>query len=495
MAEVRVQLPPVSTANARNNNLADENVSGNGSLMEERCDCITGCAGSTPARIPSLLMNNQNGISTEDWEACLRVLQIVAKDPALAAGEERFKALVAKVHREGKRGVRRGKQQHRQEADCQTKAETGLVRAHRGEKFEENALHWGRLQAPALCYICKQAYTHVHPWYHLLCPDCADLNAAKRQQRADLTGRRALVTGGRIKIGFGLALRLLRDGADVLITTRFPADAARRFAAEPDNAQWQARLRIAGLDLRHLPTVERFADALLAEEPALDILVNNAAQTVRRPPAFYQHLLAAEEAAQALLPASVTASVLPDAEELELAPYFPPGLYDADGQQLDTRPLHSWRLRLGEIDTREMLEAQLVNAAAPFILNSRLKPLLMRSAFERRFIVNVSAMEGQFGRGSKTVFHPHTNMAKAALNMMTRTSARDYAQSGIYMNSVDTGWVTDENPHPQKTREGAGGAGLLDAPGCIEDAVARIYDPIVHVASNDACRTPAPATS
>ena len=417
---------------------------------------------------------NQADISKEDWETCLRVLQIVSEDTALAAGDDRFKALVAKIHREGKRGARREGEEQRRAADRQTKAETGLVRAQRGEETDQT-LKWGQLQTPATCYICKAAYTRVHPWYHLLCPECAEFNAAKREQRADLCGRRALVTGGRVKIGFGLALRLLRDGAEVLITTRFPADAAKRFAAEPDYESWRKRLRVVGLDLRYLPSVEVFAQKLLAEEPALDILVNNAAQTVSRPAAFYKHLLEAEEVNSPL--ALLEASRLSASEEMDLARYFPLGLYDADGQQLDTRPMHSWRLRLEEVGLREMLEVQLVNVAAPFLLNSRLKPLLLRSAFERRFIINVSAMEGQFGREHKTGFHPHTNMAKAALNMMTRTSAPDYAQRGIYMNSVDTGWVTDENPYPQKmSAQERGFWTPLDA----ADAVARIYDPIAQ---------------
>lgn len=419
----------------------------------------------------------QSGVPKEDWETCLRVLQTVSEDTALAAGDERFKALVAKIHREGKRGARREGEGQRRAADRQTKAETGLVRSQRGEEIPsgQSGLKWGRLQTPASCYICKAAYTRVHPWYHLLCPDCAEFNAAKREQRADLSGRRALVTGGRIKIGFGLALRLLRDGAEVLVTTRFPADAAKRFDAEPDCDNWRERLRIMGLDLRHLPSVEEFAQKLLAEEPALDILVNNAAQTVSRPAAFYKHLLEAEGANSPV--ALLEAGKLLASEERDVARYFPPGLYDADGQQLDTRPVHSWRLRLEEVGLREMLEVQLVNAAAPFLLSSRLKPLLIRSEFERRFIVNVSAMEGQFGREHKTVFHPHTNMAKAALNMMTRTSAADYAKSGIYMNSVDTGWVTDENPYPQKmSAQERGFWTPLDA----ADAVARIYDPIAR---------------
>ena len=208
-------------------------------------------------------------------------------------------------------------------------------------------------------------------------------------------------------------------------------------------------------------------------EPSLDILINNAAQTIRRPPAFYQHLLAAERGLPLLESGPEVLEELPD-----VADFFPVGRYDTDGQQLDTRPLNSWRLRLEDVDAVEVLEVQLINAVAPFLLNARLKPLLLRSPFARRFIINVSAMEGQFACESKTIFHPHTNMAKAALNMMTRTSAAGYAQDGIYMNSVDTGWVTDKNPLPRWThiQEACGFWTPLDA----TDGMARVYDPIVR---------------
>ena len=68
-----------------------------------------------------------------------------------------------------------------------------------------------------------------------------------------------------------------------------------------------------------------------------------------------------------------------------------------------------------------MLEVQLVNAVAPFILCARLKPLMLRAPGRDKHVVNVSAMEGIFSRGTKTDRHPHTNMAKAALNMLTLT--------------------------------------------------------------------------
>jgi NAD(P)-dependent dehydrogenase (short-subunit alcohol dehydrogenase family) len=155
---------------------------------------------------------------------------------------------------------------------------------------------------------------------------------------------------------------------------------------------------------------------------------------------------------------------------------FPAGELDADLQQIDLRPHNSWRAQLADVPTVELLEVHLVNAVAPFVLSSKLKPLMLRHRTFDKHIVNVSAMEGQFYRDHKTDKHPHTNMAKAALNMLTRTSAVDYARDGIYMNSVDTGWVTDEDPAAiaERKREVHGFHPPLD----IVDGAARICDPI-----------------
>ena len=157
--------------------------------------------------------------------------------------------------------------------------------------------------------------------------------------------------------------------------------------------------------------------------------------------------------------------------------FFPEGRLDQDLQQVDLRERNSWRLLLAEVSSVELLETQLVNAVAPFVLNARLKPLMLRSPERDKHIVNVSAVEGQFYRRHKTTRHPHTNMAKAALNMMTRTSAADYRADGIHMNSVDTGWVTDEDPVHFAERKTAehGFRPPLD----IVDGAARIVDPII----------------
>jgi NAD(P)-dependent dehydrogenase (short-subunit alcohol dehydrogenase family) len=156
---------------------------------------------------------------------------------------------------------------------------------------------------------------------------------------------------------------------------------------------------------------------------------------------------------------------------------FPEGRLDQDLQQVDLRGRNSWRLTLAEVPAVELLETQLVNAVAPFVLNARLKPLLAAVPTRDAHVVNVSAMEGQFYRRFKTEKHPHTNMAKAALNMLTRTSAADYVRDGIYMNAVDTGWVTDEDPAviARHKTEVHGFHPPLD----IIDGAARIVDPII----------------
>lgn len=362
-----------------------------------------------------------------------------------------------------------------------------------------------QLTGARFCYVCKRPYTSVHFFYDSMCSDCGDLNHRKRGELCDLRGRVALVTGGRVKIGRQIVLKLLRCGARVVVTTRFPADAARRYAELPEAGEFAGRLEIHGLDLRHTPSVERLGRELSVSLDRLDFLVNNACQTVRRPPAFYAHMMEGERQAAALLaptarvllaetrgsprdaraaPGRLVPALAAELSQLALDPddvrhdrsLFPDAIFDADEQQVDLRKVNSWRLRLHEVATPELLEVQLVNAIAPYVLIARLRPLMERVVTPDKHVVNVSAMEGQFGRGTKTDRHPHTNMAKAALNMLTRTSAQDLLRSGIHMNSVDTGWVTDEDPVEIALRkEQEGFQPPLDA----VDGAARVCDPIV----------------
>jgi NAD(P)-dependent dehydrogenase (short-subunit alcohol dehydrogenase family) len=378
------------------------------------------------------------------------------------------------------------------------------------------------LITPRACYICKQEFKRLHFFYDALCPVCAEFNYQKRFQRADLSGQVALITGSRLKIGYQAVLMMLRSGARVIATTRFPHDSALRYSKEPDFTQWSDRLHIYGLDLRHTPSVEIFCDYISRKYERLDILVNNAAQTVRRPPGFYAHLIENEnisfedldERARLILGdfwecksklfgkfnksaqtetklalawsqkmpgvgiyACAGLSQIPYTHDYTLAvnKVFPQGKLDADLQQVDLRKTNSWRLCLGEVPTAEMIEIQLVNAIAPFVLCNKLSQMMKRQETGCKHIVNVSAMEGKFSRYIKTERHPHTNMAKAALNMLTHTSSRELAKYGIFMNSVDTGWVTDEDPAhfsqaKQKNHD-------FQPPLDIVDGAARVCDP------------------
>lgn len=348
------------------------------------------------------------------------------------------------------------------------------------------------------CFICHAKFGLLHHFYDQLCPECAKFQWTKRHVTANLEGRIAIVTGGRVKIGFHTVLKLVHAKCKVIVTTRFPCDSAERFAAQPDFHEWKHLLEIYGLDLRQLDSLEKFCDHMNENYPALDILINNACQTIRRPAAYYKPLVVREaildknnsqdSPGTALVQSyegqmrSAEASQLQLCVEdsLKVGGIALPGQTDVNGHLVDLRDKHSWVLRLHEIETPEIAEVFCINALAPFILNRKLKPLMQKSTFKRKFIINVSAMEGKFYR-YKSKNHPHTNMAKAALNMMTRTSAQDYETDGIYMNSVDTGWINDENPvekakaHANKTD--------FQTPLDEIDAAARLLNPILEYCS------------
>ena len=486
-------------------------------------------------------------ITPEELERCIALMKSILEDRSrlselpdelriafmMAAG--RVSRPTRDENRKSAKAFRRIVRKKEQGHDREVRAATEIRTARRAEVFTAppqlvggtapaSAEDVRELKNPRACYVCKAEFTRLHFFYDAMCTDCAELNYAKRFQTASLEGRVALITGARIKIGFQAALMMLRAGARVIVTTRFPRDAATRFSREADFGKWGTRLEIHGLDLRHAPSVELFARYLTQTKDRLDILINNAAQTVRRPAGFYTHMLELEERpfdslvpeVQSLLRgheackgamamgssghalvsggatgfvawtgdgpgvgirASAQLSQVPCAydDATHDAEIFPVGKADADLQQIDLRPVNSWRLKLADVPSPEMLEVQLVNAVAPFILCSKLKPLMMRHPTGEQHIVNVSAVEGQFSRRTKTDKHPHTNMAKAALNMMTLTSAPDYAAEGIFMNAVDTGWVTDEDPAALSARKQE--MHDFQPPLDIVDGAARVCDP------------------
>ena len=380
------------------------------------------------------------------------------------------------------------------------------------------------------CYICREQYHEGerHSFYPRMCRSCGDFNLRKRQQTADLRGRYALVTGGRVKIGFEIAVSLLRAGCHVIVTTRLPNDALKRFAAESDFETFRNRLEFEGIDLRFTSDIEALCTKLKKRLPKLDILINNAAQTIRRPPQFYQHLLADETKPpnlvlprlfpnsqtdvkfltnpenesmkeQVTLTTSVddklralgeygdlgrsakqTQLVLAKEDEPGFYPeaMFPAGKLDAHQQQLDLRPLNSWIARPEQISVVELAEVHTVNAMAPFLLFTGLLPLLRQSTTksstqQHAFVIMVTAEEGTFNRYRKYNTHVHTNMAKAAMNQITRSCAERYAkQDRILINSVDTGWVDDMTPVGMPRRK------AFQAPLADPDGAARVLDPV-----------------
>ncbi len=481
----------------------------------------------------------------DDIQRCVEIIQALGANSLQLVhlpAEQRVQLIMAagrlsrpdknEIHKRN-RDCRKLKRQKVVDHERKVRAGTGIRSARQAAVFTapeqlvlpapQAAAERPELVNPGSCYVCKAPYTRVHFFYDSMCPQCAEFNYAKRFQTASLVGQVALITGSRLKIGYQASLMMLRAGARVIATTRFPVDSALRYAREKDFTEWGDRLHIYGLDLRHTPSVEIFCRFMEHKYDRLDLLINNAAQTVRRPAGFYTHMMANEMLPVADLPEAVQGLLRPFEDckkELGLAdprpsraggaeltvswngkapgvglsssaalsqiPYvydqdlsvekvFPEGKLDADLQQVDLREMNSWRLRLGEIQTSEMIELQLVNAIAPFVLCNKLSAMMKRDNTGRKHIVNVSAMEGKFHRFVKTDRHPHTNMAKAALNMLTHTSASDLVKSGIYMNAVDTGWVTDEDPAAlsQRKQEMHDFQPPLD----IVDGAARVCDP------------------
>ncbi len=484
-------------------------------------------------------------LSTEQIAECIAVLESLNADTNQIfeiPKEERLKLLMAagllsRPSREEfarrKKEAKKAQKRKLKEKDKHARNATGIRSAREASVFIAPAMlalngaeaeKEVELESPRNCYVCKEVFHKLHHFYDTMCKECGDLNYAKRFQTADLTGQVALVTGSRLKIGYHITLIMLRAGATVIATTRFPVDSALRFSKEPDFTSWGHRLKIHGLDLRHIPSVEIFCNFIEQKYDRLDILINNAAQTVRRPAGFYAHLMPNEERDFAELPLFAKdlltdhANCINELRELSTGfaegqnknlpvswhgkqpgvglsssaklsqiPYsmdnalsaeevFPQGKLDADLQQVDLRKTNSWRLKLGEINTTEMLEVQLVNSVAPFVLCNRLANLMKKENTGIKHIINVSAMEGKFHRWHKEDRHPHTNMAKAALNMMTHTAASDFAKYGIYMNAVDTGWVTDEDPVELAKRKEE--VHDFQPPLDIVDGAARVLDPL-----------------
>ena len=363
------------------------------------------------------------------------------------------------------------------------------------------------------CYICKQklGLDNINKFYGSLCTKCGDYNYSFRTMKLDFSGRIAIVTGGRIKIGYYIVTKLLSYGCKVITTSRFPKDALFKFKEDPEYDLWKNNLIIYPIDFRIIQSTMNFVKYIQKNYSHVDFLINNAAQTVRRTTDYYEYLMPIEvkklpeednekiikndylsiqkqisedfeknknksekkeniikidiqkesERKQIInslvslvnqnkdnnekdefIPLSVIASQIKIMEEKDQPKVC---IMGGDGQPYDfSKGKNSWNFELDEIPLEEFIEVQIINAWTPYYLCAKLKPMMMKSPFPDKYIVNVTAVEGIFNHYKRTT-HVHTNMAKAALNMLTRTCGKYMEKNGIYMTCVDTGWVSHMN--------------------------------------------------
>jgi NAD(P)-dependent dehydrogenase (short-subunit alcohol dehydrogenase family) len=364
------------------------------------------------------------------------------------------------------------------------------------------------------CYICKQklGLDNISKFYGSLCTKCGDYNYSFRTMKLDFTGRIAIVTGGRIKIGFYIVKKLLSYGCKVITTSRFPKDALFKFKEDPEYDLWKNNLIIYPIDFRIIQSTMNFVKYIEKNFSHIDFLINNAAQTVRRTTEYYEYLMPIEvkklpnddnekiikndyllvqkqvseefekdklkkksenendnifkfdiqkesekkqiinslvslikknkEESDETIPLSVIASQIKIMEEKEQPKV---AIMGGDGQPYDfSKGKNSWNFELDEIPLEEFIEVQIINAWTPYYLCVKLKPLMMQSPYPDKYIVNVTSVEGIFNHYKRSS-HVHTNMAKAALNMFTRTCGSYLKDMGIYMTCVDTGWVSPMN--------------------------------------------------
>ena len=346
------------------------------------------------------------GFSLEEWNTCLSVLERLKEHPLENPDNQTFATLITKIRKAAKKQQRKINKQQDKSSDVEVLKQAVITKnALAGttlfEHQEAEAIVYTTFNQPQKCYSCGVLYDKMHSFYHRLCPACATLNYQYRGIEIDLTGRYVILTGGRVKVGYATALKFLRSGANLTITTRFPAVALEQFQQEVDYTNWKDRLLVYGLDLRNLKAVEAFLEYYKTAHDKLDILVNNAAQTIQYPKEYYQPLIAQE---QALLEKKevvvLRGNNTPLTEEEPALDLFQENKKELAlnrfGQPIDLREKNSWNATLEEVSTYELLEVNLINHISPYLLIKSLTPLLKRSEFGAKFIINVTSSEGQF---------------------------------------------------------------------------------------------------
>ena len=452
-----------------------------------------------------------------EWETCLKVLKALKDDPLNNPDNVIFKGLITKIHKNAKKAIQNTnyRDQHEEiksdsnpfisdknrkiklrqqdisvllNTEIAKQAQNNTTLFHPEEEKLITDSNSFILKKKITCYVCKEEFDKSHFFYNRLCPSCADYNYQHRFSNLNLKDRNAVITGGRVKIGYATALRLLRSGANVIVTSRFPALTLGQLEKESDYDEWKEKVVVYGLDLRNLYAVDDFIRYVKQHFNSLDILINNAAQTIKYPTEHYSPLITNESVLLDVFKENnnLLSNKTQISENLKFIDNKQDKLveYQANrfGQPIDNRLKNSWNSTLEEIDTYELLEVNLINHISPYILIRELKSLMKESIFKERFIINVTSTEGQFSYSNKTIFHPHTNMTKAALNMLTKTSAEEFAKDHIYMNSVDVGWVSTGAIEPLRQKQFSKGyIPPLDS----VDGAARIFHPIEEVINNN----------
>ncbi|MBB6372309.1 SDR family oxidoreductase [Chryseobacterium shigense] len=434
--------------------------------------------------------------SSEEWETCLKVLEALQADPLNNPDNRRFKTLISSIRKKAKKNIQNNLDNYLAEnnksSDVEILKKSVIVQQALENQTSYFHIHTEKpsslLAKPQVCYCCHRSYHEIHFFYHKLCPSCADENYKNRDLTYDFSGQTVIITGGRVKIGYATALKFLKSGAKVVVTSRFPALAFEQFQKEKDYDEWKNRLFLYGLDLRNIRSVHEFTDYCYQNFESIEILVNNAAQTIKYPAEYYQPLQLKEQLLLSNLEnQNLIENKTPvhkdkteflivsdeDFDEIQLNRF---------GQPKDFRDQNSWNSVMDEIGTEELLEVNLINHISPYLLISALKPLMKKSLVKNRHIINVTSTEGQFSYKSKNEFHPHTNMTKAALNMLTKTSAPDFVKDGIFMNAVDVGWISTGAAESKRER-------LFEKtripPLDPVDGAMRIFHPVVQINNGD----------
>lgn len=312
-----------------------------------------------------------------------------------------------------------------------------------------------------MCYRCKKFYNQsiIIDRYIDFCLTCGLFNYEKREDHVDLKDKVAFVTGIRQKIGLSIALKLLRCGAKVIGTTRFPQFTWYNYAKQPDFDEWKDKLVIYKCDFLNINKVHEMIVYLKTHN--ISIIINNACQTIKASPIYYEKLTCVEESIKCLTyegNISTEANITGD-ELIQIGKVIEFNNFD-DVLDIPIKDQSSWVKHIGDIDPGEIMEATVINQMVPTLIINSLKNELVGD----KFIINVTCLEGTFNC-NKTGAHPHTNMCKAAMNMLIRTL---FEEGDLNVYSIDPGFVSGVNPQ------------MNHYPLSTDDASAQILYPIIQ---------------